>query len=174
MVHYREATQDDAAELFSLVNAAYAIEKGNTGLAFKNCDRYLTIEEVIADISAQNTIYLVAQKEEEGIVGCACIHLPTKGEKKAGLGPIAVKPNAQKQNVGTSMLQEVDQMCAAKRVQNLDIEVVNWRVDLLGWYESRGFHRIGIAPCDAAHNCDEEKLTREAHFVLMTKTYPTT
>ena len=60
------------------------------------------------------------------------------------------------------------------RCDSVSIEVVNHRTDLFdgkggGYYGQLGFNLIGTAPCDAAHNCDESKLTRPAHFLLLHK-----
>ena len=44
--------------------------------------------------------------------------------------------------------------------------VVNWRTDVLPFYEKRGFVRVGVKPF-AQRLCDKDILTRESHFIIM-------
>ena len=49
-LHFRLAREEDAQQLFEIVNEAYSVEVGNTGLAFKDTNRYLSVDQVLGDI----------------------------------------------------------------------------------------------------------------------------
>lgn len=51
-------------------------------------------------------------------------------------------------------------------VEYTQLTVINWRTDVLPFYEKRGFVRVGVKPF-AQRMCDEDILTREAHFIIM-------
>lgn len=40
----RRAKESDLKELFDLINLSYDVERGNDGLAFKNTDRFKTVD----------------------------------------------------------------------------------------------------------------------------------
>ena len=178
----RSAVRSEASYLFDLVNRAYSVEKGSTGLAFKAVDRYLSVVEVEEDIaeaaasSAAGGRFLVAVEPTEpteppGLpLGCVNVRVSELGGRRiVGYGPFAVDPAAQGSGVGSALLGAVDAIAVELNSAAVDIEVVNHREDLLGFYGRRGYVAVKTAPCDAAHNCDESQITRPSHFVCLTK-----
>ena len=170
--------REDAEQIFSVVNAAYEKEKGNTGIAFKVGDRLATVECVHMEREPHQ--YLVVTwrgKEKEGqrehVVACAGIDQKiaadsTEGERMAlNFGPFAVRPDLQCQGIGSTLLEAIDACARFSRASWLEIEVVNHRSDLLPWYEKRGFVTYGQAPLDEEHNCGESNITRPSHFILL-------
>ena len=77
-----------------MVNRAYALEKGNTGVAFKNDERYRKIEHLKNDMQ-----YYWVLRSEDGsrILGCVKAKIVTNanGVKVVEIGPFAVDPNSQ-------------------------------------------------------------------------------
>ena len=70
------------------------------------------------------------------------------------------------------LLNKIYSYALEQGINKILIEVVNHRTDLFqdplnGFYGKRGFNTIGTAPCDKEHNCDESKLTRPSHFILL-------
>ena len=45
-------------ECYNLVNNAYKVEIGSTGIAFKNCDRYCNTNEVLQHINTNQMLIL--------------------------------------------------------------------------------------------------------------------
>ena len=173
VVHIRDALPSDAAAIFNVVNAAYAIEKGATGLGFKRGDRYGDISATLVDIDAGRVIVAVDRVGKGDIViGCAAPRIDNTAipAQCDGFGPFAVATDVQRRGVGNVLLAAVEARCVESGVERINISVVNHRVDLLRWYTARGFAEYGTAPTDAAHNCDASQLTRPSHFILMTKT----
>ncbi len=60
LLRIRKARESDAKAVFSIVNAAYSVELGNTGLAFKSVDRYRNLGEVRRDL---HEIYVARENE---------------------------------------------------------------------------------------------------------------
>jgi guanine deaminase len=164
----RVAVDDDCAALMRVVNEAYRVEIGDSGVAFKRFDRYTSVEQVRDDVARaqRDRRFVVATDDDGAIVGC--VRVIVDGER-ADFGPFAVLPSAQGRGIGSALLARVDALARDARCAHIEIEVVNHRTDLLPFYEGRGFERVGTAPCDAEHNCDEAQVTRPSHFVLMRK-----
>jgi len=175
----RQATIDDAEVLYTVVNAAYAVENGDTGLAFKNTGRYSDVEQCVSEIAASladsESSYVCLLSDDEDILGCVRLTWRLVGDEKAAdIGPFAVGLLAQQRGAGTLLLDKAFEWAAEKGCSSLLIEVVNHRTDLFrpashGFYGRRGFRLVGTAPCDEAHNCDESHLTRPSHFNLLRK-----
>eukprot|EP00937_MAST-01D_sp_MAST-1D-sp2_P004456 g4456.t1 len=193
----------DAPQLASVVNAAYRIELGVAGLAFKSADRYpCGCAEARAAVEAAarqpaRSAFLVARARlaAGGARVCGCVRValvPAAGGRegrapgvvqhvppRAEIGPLAVAPAAQGRGVGRALLHRAEAWARAVGCAALLADVVNHRVDLFepragagaagGWYARCGFARVGTAPCDAAHNCAAEQLTRPAHFHVLEK-----
>mmetsp|Transcript_14469 Transcript_14469/g.41084 ORF Transcript_14469/g.41084 Transcript_14469/m.41084 type:complete len:183 (-) Transcript_14469:203-751(-) len=171
----RQADVPDAQAIYEVVNEAYRVEKGNTGLAFKKGDRYNSVEEVKSDIEYASSHpgeqrFFVLWAEEgatQRIVGCIRIYRAESGA--CDFGPFAVHPSAQGKGHGRAMMAAAEGIARELGCTSLEIEVVNHRTDLLPFYKRAGFEETSTAPCDKAHNCDETQLTRPSHFVRMRK-----
>ena len=92
------AKLEDAQEIYEVVKAAYDIERGNTGISFKNADRYISTKDVIEDLPfiwilkvPNKNIY---QEGKTDIVGCVKA-VVNKDTQIVELGPIAVLPDCQ-------------------------------------------------------------------------------
>ena len=103
---FSDAKHEEAEEILKVVLDAYIIEVGDTGVAFKTKNRYVSIDHLHEDIrrSKENapgedkpdSYYLVARESVGGpIVGCirGIIMIEEDGEKVCEMGPIAVEPN---------------------------------------------------------------------------------
>ena len=86
---HRLARGEDVQTIFDIVKAAYRVELGDSGVAFKNADRYTSIQSVIEDLSS---IWVLRNGGE--IVGCIK-GVITYNTKMVEIGPVAVKPDMQ-------------------------------------------------------------------------------
>lgn len=150
----RPATEADLLDAFHLINEAYEVETGNSGVAFKHTKRFLAHDELKPHLNRA----LVAEDEGKlaGIVvydinGTAC-----------HFGPFAVR--GQGKGVGKLLLQHIEQLALKNGCNTLDIEVVHWRTDIIPMYEKWGYVRRGEAPFPAP-----ERTTRPCHFIVMSK-----
>ena len=74
-----------------LVNSAYAVETGNTGVAFKNANRYTRIS-LVED--ALDYLYVLKLDSKPEIIGVIKAQIIDDGNI-VDLGPIAIKPKYQ-------------------------------------------------------------------------------
>ena len=85
----RKAKHEDLPEIFKIVNASYAVETGNTGVAFKCEERYTSMKSAERDLN-----HLSVLKINSEIVGVIKAELMNNGTI-VNLGPIAIKPCQQ-------------------------------------------------------------------------------
>ena len=85
----RKAKTSELQELFDLINAAYKVEIGTSGLSFKSADRYRNLEELAKDLQWMSVLEI----EETGkLVGAVKAQIV---ENTVDIGPLAVDPNHQ-------------------------------------------------------------------------------
>jgi GNAT superfamily N-acetyltransferase len=173
----RLAVPVDSAAIYNLVNGAYAVELGDTGLAFKKENRYLAESEVATDIAADpvtsSFFCCCVGNEIAGVIRCV---LRSDDPTAVDFGPFAVTPNFQGKGIGGRLIGQAEEWTNEKAATRFLIEVVNHRTDLwddsdselaTGFYARKGFRKVGEIPCDAEHNCDESKVTRPSNFIIL-------
>ncbi len=88
-MHCRKATSEPLETLFSLVNASFAVETGDSGVGFKNGQRYRKLEhaeEHVADT------WLWRDDNSGDFTGCVRVRLE---DGVAHIGPVGVRPDQQ-------------------------------------------------------------------------------
>ncbi|WP_049901755.1 GNAT family N-acetyltransferase [Halococcus agarilyticus] len=104
-------------------------------------DDWYAAEELEASITAEGSVYLVA--EDEGIAGYASA-APIDAEdddREAQLYAIYVDPDRWGHGIGTALLDEIVDRLAKRDVEQLRIEVLADNTVGVSFYESRGFER---------------------------------
>ena len=86
---FRKATFEDVNEIYDVVNAAYSVNLGDTGLAYSNADRYTSTKLVIEDLP-----FFWVLRSNERIEGCINAKVD-KDTQIVKIGPIAVRPDCQ-------------------------------------------------------------------------------
>lgn len=157
------ATEEHTQALFELINDAYKVENGDSGVAFKKEGefRFSDTDEVFGFIKSENMT--VAIDEESGeVVGC--IYTPTisyeDGLPRLYFGPFASK----RRGVGKILLEEAERIAKIRGCVSIDINVINVRTDVLPWYLKNGYVVIGEKPYPKPDSC-----TRNVHFLMMRK-----
>lgn len=156
LLSLEHATLSDAEEVTAVVNAAYAVEIGSAGVAFKSCNRYTDVGQTLSDIEeavasietakdgsplhppSPSSTFVVARRLADGphgpIVGCIRAQLRTSnGDRICEFGPFAVAPPTQGEGVGTALLQFVESHARTRGATRLEIHVVNHRTDAIAW-----------------------------------------
>jgi len=152
----RIATGDDVPELVRLINAAYRVED-----FFINGNR-TNDRDVASRLAAPGACILVIDGTAPGDLAGA-VYVEIRGSR-GYFGLLSVDPGRQKQGLGRALVAAAEGHCRAAGCREMDLDVVNLRQELPGFYGSLGYTAAGTAPFP-----DRAKLTQEAHLVVMTK-----
>jgi GNAT superfamily N-acetyltransferase len=148
----------DAPLLCALINDAYAVESGDTGVAFKRAPRFDSPAEIEA-LLAKGSRCLAAVDTSTGTTVGAIVY-QIDGDA-CFFGPFAVCPSAAGRGVGKLLLAAIEQRAASvPGCVALEMCVINHRTDIIPMYEKWGFARTGTAVYE-----ETWKLTRPAHFI---------
>ena len=100
----RKAREEDLEELIDVVNRAYDVETGNTGVSFKCAPRFCEEE----DAQKQLKHFYVLEENGKIVGGVKTMIKPPKTTMKekanvVNIGPVAVDPNHQVMNQKVSI-----------------------------------------------------------------------
>ena len=151
----RRATEDDVPSVVRIINAAYRVED-----FFVRGDR-TDDADVRGRMASTDGCFLVAEDEDDAMMAASWVEVR---DGRGYFGMLSVDPALQGKGVGKAFVREIENYCRERNCRDLDLQVVNLREELPAFYVSIGFKQIGTLPFDKP-----EKLTREAHFVRMTK-----
>lgn len=159
------ASLNHIIDIFKLVNESYRIEKGDVGEAFKNCDRYLNIEEVREGFKCG--FYLVCRKKQDNeIVGC--VYYKVRGGV-GECGPFAVDIGYQNFGVGLMLLSELEVRLKEQGCEIVEIHVINIRKNLIEFYNKRGFVFLREEDDISKFGLDINNLTRVVKIFILQK-----
>ena len=131
MIQVMPAELKDIETIANVVNAAYKIELGNTGIAFKNANRFLSVQEAL---DLKNDLHVA--KIGNQIVGVVGI---TTMNKSSILGPLGVDPEFQGYGIGRALMD-----FAESKHRATEVGVVSCRTDLLPMYLKRGYKEMRV------------------------------
>merc|ERR1712037_365564 len=155
-----KAKLEDRAAIIEVVNAAYAVETGCTGISFKNMPRYVVDSNQDGESSIDkqlNSTYVVHDTSGK-IVGS--VRAEVGSDDVVYIGPVAVAPKHQGQGLGSRLLSFAEGLAPVSQV-----DVVSCRSDLFPMYERRGYVEKERYPVEK--NIPERSLTRKGlQFVL--------
>jgi len=147
------ASLDDAGQITTLINSAFGI-----------AEAFFIDEDRINLESVQNYFatgkFLLATIDD---VPAACVYVEPRGER-AYLGLLSVDPARQHEGLGKLLMDAAEEFCRGVGCRFMDLNVVNLREDLFGFYGRRGYVEIGTSPFPA------DVVTKlPCHFVDMSK-----
>lgn len=151
----------DAEAVFRLINVAYAVETGDSGVGFKRCERFVHVDEV-SSMLQECTITKATDSQTGELLGVIAFKLFPGSHLY--FGPFAVAPNAQGKGVGRLLRNHVESLARANDCKYLEIKVINVRDDILPMYRRDGFVEVGTQPYT-----EEWKVTRPVHFLVLHK-----
>ncbi len=152
----RYATSKDIPELVRVINLAYRVED-----FFIDGDR-TNAADVQARMEAPESCFIVVDSDKDDSLAAAVfvdIH-----DNRGHFAVLSVDPACQGKGLARLLIDAVEKHCRDAGCHSLDIEVVNLRLELPAFYEKFGFKPDGTAPFPS-----NEKLTRDAHLMLMSK-----
>lgn len=170
----RAARRDDAEALSALVNSAYRGDSSRVGwtteadlLGGQRTDPD-ALRGFIADgENAGDRVLLV--HERTGAID-ACVQLERHGDE-AYLGMFTVRPTLQGGGLGRRLLTGAEQDARRRwGVTAVHMTVIAQRVELIAWYERRGYRATGeTAPFPYGDARFGEPLRPDLHFVVLRK-----
>jgi GNAT superfamily N-acetyltransferase len=149
----RVATPADAANITSVINAAFRIAEG----FFIDYDRITQTE--VEQLLGKGA-FLLAEADDK-LDGCVYVEL--RGERSY-LGLLSVDPDRQQGGLGSILMNAAENYCRERGSSAMDILIVNLREDLPPFYRKRGYVENGTTPFPEV----ETKLP--CHFINMAKT----
>ena len=130
----RVATKSDSEAITALINTAFRKAEA----FFIDGDR-ITLQDVQSLMEKGK--FLLAH--DHGTVGCVYVEL--RGER-AYLGLLAVDPQCQKAGLGSILMTSAEKYCSESGCRFIDLQIVNLRQELPGFYRKRGYTETGTAP----------------------------
>ena len=136
-MQFREATSEDIHKIVSLVNIAYRGEKGwTTENALVDGDRTTPAEVLGYITNHKNHLFVLVDASIEAVI---CVE---EQNNSAYIGFFAVNPILQGEGVGKKLLRKVEEFATKQlNIQHLLMSVLADRVELIEFYERRGYIR---------------------------------
>lgn len=158
----RVATPADVDALIVLVNDAYEVESGSSGVSFKATKRIVHRCEVADVVDAGRVLICDDAPSGAGApVLVGTVFWEVEGPCQ-GIGPLAVLPRMQGRGVARALLARVEEIGAAAGCRALHLETVDpWRTDLTAFYRKLRFAPIATAPFPYL-----ERITRPSYFLI--------
>ena len=152
----RYATKKDIPELVRVINLAYRVED-----FFIDGDR-TSAADVKSRMEAPGACFIVVDSDDAvRLAGAVFVDVH---EQHGHFAVLSVDPAFQGRGLARILIDAVETYCRNAGCRTLDIEVVNLRLELPAFYE-----KFGFTPNGTASFPDNEKLTRDAHLMLMSK-----
>lgn len=153
----RMASLKDAPTITTLINSAFRI-----------AEAFFIDEDRINLESVQNYFttgkFLLATVDD---LPAACVYVEPRGDR-AYLGLLSVDPVRQHAGLGKLLMDAAEDYCRELGCRFMDLNVVNLRDELFGFYSRRGYVEIGTSPFPT------DVVTRvPCHFVDMSKSLET-
>jgi len=152
-MHTRLGGPDDAAELAALISLAYRVED-----FFKIGDRTNGAE---VRRRLKTGAFILLEDSDRSIAGS--VYVTTNGEI-GYFGMLSIDPARQGQGLGARLIAEAEDYCRRAGCSQMEIEVVNLRTELPGFYRRFGYVESGTRPFT-----DTERASRPCHFIVMSK-----
>jgi N-acetylglutamate synthase-like GNAT family acetyltransferase len=138
------ATVTDVAELTRLINSAYRGESSQRGWTSEAhlLGGIRIDEETLTQYINDPTSEILKYTNEEGqIIGC--VYLQVSKGKRLYLGMLTVSPGLQTNGIGRQLLHEAEIVAHQLKCRTIFMTVITTRLELISWYERRGYHATG-------------------------------
>jgi len=166
---YRHAVKQDAARIAALTNSAYrgdASRAGWTTEADLLTGERINTEGIVKIIEAENSIILLCLQDDV-IIGS--VHLE-KTDDAAYLGMFVVRPDLQGTGIGRQFMAQAERAARVQwQIKKMWMFVISLRVELIAYYERRGYSRTGRTHPFPAEIGEEFRLVKDLEFVEMEK-----
>jgi GNAT superfamily N-acetyltransferase len=139
-----------------LINEAFRVED------FFIVGNRTSHDDIAARMSAPHSCFIVSDAANaDDLAGAVFVYAHGL---RGHLSMLSVARAFQGHGVGRTLVDAVEKHCRSKGCATLELGVVNLRLELPPFYAKLGFTPSGTAPFP-----NTEKLRRDAHLILMTK-----
>jgi ribosomal protein S18 acetylase RimI-like enzyme len=138
----RQATAADLAALVRVINRAYVVEAHIFHL------ERTSAADVSERLARPNACFLVIDAQTvppAHPVLAGAVYVETRGDR-GYFGMLAVDPDAQGRGLGRELIRAAEAHCRAAHCAFMDIDVVDQRAELPGFYATLGFAPVGATP----------------------------
>lgn len=138
-----KATLADATKLTQLVNSGYRGESSKQGWTTEaNLLDGIRIDELTMIKYFQDPYVTILKyvNDQGDIIGC--VYLEIKGQRLY-LGMLTVLPLLQANGIGRQLLHESEIVATELKCDSIYMTVITSRLELIQWYERRGYHATG-------------------------------
>jgi ribosomal protein S18 acetylase RimI-like enzyme len=156
-LRFRTAGPSDVDAVVRLVESAYRGESSRAGWTTEAdlLDGQRTDPEEVLSLTRDPNARLLLTEQESELVGCVLVraeaarhgvvtHDVVTHDVVAQIGMFAVRPTLQSQGLGSALLAEAERVARAELAAlRAEMTVIEQRLDLLPWYERRGYRRTG-------------------------------
>ncbi len=148
MVTFRDATEADVPALVALVQSAYRGEASRAGWTTEAdlLDGQRTDPETMRETLRTPGSVLLTVERDRALVACCHITHQAAAETggSASFGLFAVSPRLQGEGLGKAVLAEAERRAVLEwDVEEMRMQVISVRRDIIAWYERRGYLRSG-------------------------------
>jgi predicted N-acetyltransferase YhbS len=174
MIVTRPATLADVIELNALVARAYRGDASRVGWTHEAdlLDGQRTDVEALSEIIRDSNNVILLAFDDGTLVGCVLVE--RQDEHSAYLGLLSVEPARQAAGIGRLLIEAAEREAVSRfGARRMKMTVIRQRVDLIPWYERRGYALTGET---APFPLDDDRLgiprRRDLEFVVLTKPLP--
>ncbi|WP_438765211.1 GNAT family N-acetyltransferase [Kushneria sp. TE3] len=146
-IRFRLATSTDVAALVGLVTSAYRGEASRSGWTTEADlleGERISPDVLRTDIERPKSYVIVAERPGDStheLVACAHV---AEQDGAGYFGMFAVRPWLQGHGIGQAVLAEAERVVLEEMaLERLRMTVIDVRLELIDWYERRGYHRTG-------------------------------
>jgi ribosomal protein S18 acetylase RimI-like enzyme len=150
----REATAKDIAKIVALINEAYLPAEG-----FLYEGPRIDTDEVRGKLDKGT--FLLQPNSVGALDGCVYVEVR---DEVGYFGLLAVSSDRQHHGLGRKLIASAEAYFKTHACGAVEIDVVNHRQELFGFYGGLGYHVVGQRPFE------DQRLQRPSHFVIMRKT----
>ena len=157
--------------IVELVESAYRGEASRAGWTTEAdlLDGQRTDVDAVVDAVASSSVVLLDVDEGGALI--ACCQLDPRADRTAYFGMFAVRPGRQGGGVGGRLLVAAEEFARTElAAEVLEMTVIGQRIELIAWYERRGYRRTG-ATKPFPYGDERFGLPRrdDLHFVVLAK-----
>ena len=143
-MNFGRADAGDIGALHTLIESAYRGDSARRGWTHEAdlLDGQRTDADALHEIVAADRQVILLARNGDALAGCVQLH--DVGEGLAYLGLLTVDPALQAAGLGRELLARSEQFVRTSwQADTIEMTVIRQRVDLIAYYERRGYRRTG-------------------------------